>query len=85
MPKRYKTRALLSFNPNCGEKKIVGPPRGRSKLTVGPRYWDVAFQPKPSVVHKPPYNSAPAEKFSRQKKHAFPREIRLSGRLAPRP
>ena len=27
-----ETRALLSFKPNCGEKKIVGPPRGRSKL-----------------------------------------------------
>src|SRR5277367_6263543 len=80
--KRYNTCALLSFSPNCGEKRIVGP-RGMPKLTVGPRYCEVAFHPKPSVVPRPPYNSAPTAKFSRQKKHVFPREIRLNGRLAP--
>ena len=51
--KRKSTLALLSFNPNCGERKIVGP-CGMPKPTVGPRYCEVAFHPKPSVVPNPP-------------------------------
>src|SRR5580704_6467650 len=51
--KRNNTLALLLFKPNCGERKMAGP-RGMPKLTVGPRYCDVAFQPNPSVVPNPP-------------------------------
>src|ERR1700684_1428765 len=58
-------------------------PFGMLKATAGPAYCEVASSPKLVVVPSPPYNSAPAAKFSRHQTQGLGLAANPSGRVTP--